>query len=85
MKIRNGFVSNSSSSSFCIYKKLMTEQQIEEFRELINPSEYDEDRDCDTSLYESGEYFLGDVGMHDRRINDWIYKNLKPETFAMEM
>lgn len=28
MKIRNGFVSNSSSSSFMIYKKDLTEKQI---------------------------------------------------------
>lgn len=35
MKIRNGFVSNSSSSSFVIGKYFMTFDQIEDFRGLI--------------------------------------------------
>ena len=36
MKIRNGFVSNSSSSSFVIYKQNLTEEQIEK---IMNVSE----------------------------------------------
>jgi hypothetical protein len=35
MKIRSGFVSNSSSSSFVIGKYFMTPEQIEEFQSLI--------------------------------------------------
>jgi hypothetical protein len=35
MKIRNGFVSNSSSSSFVLGKYFMTPEQIEEFKSLI--------------------------------------------------
>jgi len=36
MKIRNGFVSNSSSSSFCINKNLLTQQQIDQIVDHID-------------------------------------------------
>ena len=36
MKIRMGFVSNSSSSSFTIDKKYLTEEQIEQIHNHIN-------------------------------------------------
>jgi hypothetical protein len=35
MKSRNGFVSNSSSSSFVLYKEGMTEKQIESIRRWV--------------------------------------------------
>lgn len=35
MKIRTGFVSNSSSSSFIIYKNNLSEKQIDEVRNYI--------------------------------------------------
>lgn len=38
MKIRRGFVSNSSSSSFILDKKQMTDNQMEMMRKYINPS-----------------------------------------------
>lgn len=76
MKIRNGFVSNSSSSSFCIYKKLMTEEQIEKFRCFIN----DDDREdsWETAIVEDGDYFIGNLGMHDEILNEWIRKTFIP-------
>jgi len=36
MKIRNGFVSNSSSSSFIIHRSYLTQKQIDELEKLYN-------------------------------------------------
>lgn len=36
MKIRNGFVSNSSSCSFVLGKYYMTDEQIEQFNDFID-------------------------------------------------
>lgn len=79
MKIRTGFVSNSSSSSFCIYKKLMTEEQIKEFRDIIKCS-----RSCDdeTSIGEDGDYFIGSLSMHNEIIPYFLKKNFKRGDWA---
>ena len=68
MKIRDGFVSNSSSTSFTVYKKDMTNEQIGKFREFIksHPHEWNEiyDRDdrfsgiLDDSYWYDVERFL---------------------------
>lgn len=79
MKIRAGFVSNSSSSSFCIYKKLMTEKQIEEFREIIKSAHKCDD---ETSLGEDGNYFIGELSMHNEEIPRFLKKNFKREDWA---
>jgi hypothetical protein len=63
MKERNGFVSNSSSSSFILYKKDLTDIQIDQIRnhiqvalanhwdeDSINTGEFDEDGDPITQL-----------------------------------
>ena len=63
MKERNGFVSNSSSSSFILYKKDLTDIQIDQIRnhiqiaidnhwdgDSINTGEFDEDGDPETQL-----------------------------------
>ncbi len=58
MKERQGFESNSSSSSFVIGKNYMNERQIKEFESLI----YDMD---DSYIIDSELYFHGTVDNYD--------------------
>ena len=81
MKIRCGFVSNSSSSSFCIYKNLMTCDQIDEFKRLIKDAY---DSDGETNIYESGSYFVGELSMHDRMVPAFLKRNFKSGDYAIE-
>ncbi len=53
MKIRMGFVSNSSSSSFVIKKKCMNEIDIKEFYEWMEKADYYE------TIGETDHYFFG--------------------------
>jgi hypothetical protein len=79
MKVRTGFVSNSSSSSFCIYKKLMTEEQIVVFRQLL---EAKSDNWYETCIGETDTYFIGRLDQHDDRVYNFIKKNFKPGDYA---
>jgi hypothetical protein len=79
MKIRVGFVSNSSSSSFCIYKKLMTNKQIDEFREIIKSANRNDE---ETSLGEDGNYFIGELSIHNDEIPKFLEKNFKREDWG---
>lgn len=79
MKIRNGFVSNSSSSSFCIYKKLMTEEQIKEFRKIVGEAY---EHDDETYIGEDGDYFIGTLSMHDDMVHDFLHRNFKRNDWA---
>lgn len=72
MKIRTGFVSNSSSSSFVIGKNFMTEEQIDKFRKII----VEHRKADDESMFVDGSlYFMGEISMHVRIIPDWIHEN----------
>ena len=64
MKYRQGFVSNSSSSSFVITKTLMTDDQIKKFRKFIQDQEMDESNEGYYNVEELKYYFIGDGDMH---------------------
>jgi len=49
MKIRKGFVSNSSSSSFIVSKKGLSERQIDK---IVNHIEYSKDNFPQISIYD---------------------------------
>jgi len=69
MKIRNGFVSNSSSTSFVIDKDDLTEFDMSKLKELFNKEIYD-----DNVLYESKNHFHGDLSLHDEEIRSFFKK-----------
>ena len=64
MKYRNGFVSNSSSSSFIIGKAHMTERQIKSLSKLVLVFNDDEEH-YDSYITESEYYFVGNVEYRD--------------------
>ena len=69
MKKRLGFVSNSSSSSFCIGKSYMTEEQITKFREVIDEAEK---LFIHTDVSEAKLYFVGIVDDHDSVTRNYL-------------
>ena len=75
MKIRNGFVSNSSSSSFVIGKYFMTQEQIKAFRIKITEISNSFEGEYGAYLDESDHYFYGEV---DHEAYD-LYRELLDE------
>ncbi len=70
MKIRTGFVSNSSSQSFCIAKCYMTDEQIKKFGDWLC-----EDREeplYETYIGESDFYFQGEMSQHEGRVGEFL-------------
>ena len=95
MKVRAGFVSNSSSSSFVIAKPFMTAEQITAFSDWLEDfsrrvDENDEKDDGDDDLYfeygygvsESEHYFLG--SNVDYRFQEFALEKLKEIGVAEE-
>ena len=76
MKIRNGFVSNSSSSSFCIGKNFMTDDQIDKLEEIID--DLDEDYG-ETYINDTKLYFFGNI---DHLDHNKIFAFLESENLS---
>lgn len=67
MKVRNGFVSNSSSSSFCIYGVEMDSYEFEKKMKLIKP-----DLETD-NIYELAEHLEIKLEVHTPSDFDKVY------------
>jgi len=72
MKIRSGFVSNSSSCSFVLDKDGMTKEQMIDFRFVYHEAEA---KSGDTYIYESEKHFHGNLSMHDKLIPAFLEKH----------
>jgi hypothetical protein len=79
MKVRLGFVSNSSSSSFCIYKPLMKKEEIVEFRDLIKAVRESDD---EVSIGEDGDYFIGRLSINNEVLQTWLKKRFRRNQYA---
>ena len=68
MKIRQGFVSNSSSSSFVLGKNFMTPEQIKKFSNKLD--EINEVNYGEGYIFESEYYFHGEVSDHNTLLDE---------------
>ena len=75
MKVRAGFVSNSSSSSFCIYGVEMDfDEMIEKIKESNIISEEDmEKMEENDELYEVGEILEEKLGLSTYQCDDYFW------------
>ena len=84
MKIRNGFVSNSSSSSFIIPKKYLSEVGLEKLYNHINEAEkHDVYYDFGSVNYldewlisENEDYIMGSTHMDNFDMHEFLVKYL---------
>lgn len=88
MKTRFGFVSNSSSSSFCIAKCYMSEKQIDGFRKVLDEfkkrqSDEDEAFDDETNIRETDRYFVGALSINDELIHEFLANKLDKKSYAI--
>jgi len=62
MKVRTGFVSNSSSSSFVLDKCGMTDEQVSGLNKWLKKVSNEEDDNCIT---ETTKHFFGRISYHN--------------------
>jgi hypothetical protein len=79
MKIREGFVSNSSSSNFVLFKKYLTEDQIEKIlacneKELKHEGGYSEE----WYIKDEGDIITGITSMDNGILHNIIYEMNPP-------
>jgi hypothetical protein len=74
MKVRTGFVSNSSSQSFVIAKCYMTEGQIQQFGDWLSKMYDDPEPLYETNIGETDLYFIGEKSQHESRITEFLTK-----------
>ena len=63
MKIRDGFVSNSSSASFVLGKNFLSKKQIEKFSEWLG-NDFNSDN-YESFIHETPNYFHGRISIHE--------------------
>jgi hypothetical protein len=74
MKIRTGFVSNSSSQSFVIAKCYMTEEQVKQFGDWLSKMQDADEPLYETYIDENDYYFMGEKSQHEGRITEFLNK-----------
>lgn len=81
MKVRLGFVANSSSSSFCIGKNYMTKEQIHKFNNVVDSLNED---DCDDANYiiKTDLYFVGQLSDHNKTVKKFMEENELTKFYA---
>jgi len=83
MKIRQGFVSNSSSSSYVVHKSYLTKKQLKELNKYFDETEFEDEDIC---FEEEANYVTFHCQKHNNQIQDLLnkYNITKDKIFYME-
>ena len=69
MKVRSGFVSNSSSSSFCLGKAYMTPEQVTLFSDWLGKHNKDFEEGY---VFQTGHYFFGTIDQSEEAMFEFL-------------